>query len=179
MDNKSLPMKSARGWRAMRAGLFAAVVVASALAAGCGGGGSSVPPPRRARLHPRHRRRLPWPRPFGCSIRQPSALPSRRPKSSSTSASKPGSTGRSRSGIVATDLSSVATGPGSPRPVATQPVDRWFRNVIEGPDQLRQRVAFALSQILVTSEVGALRQSPYALADYHDLLAGTRLRQLS
>ena len=59
------------------------------------------------------------------------------------------------------------------RPAQLQPrrVDSWFRNVIEGPDQLRQRVAFALSQILVTSEVGALRQSPYALADYHDLLA--------
>ena len=50
-------------------------------------------------------------------------------------------------------------------------VDSWFRNVIDGPDQLRQRVAFALSQIMVVSEVGALRQMPYGLADYYDVLA--------
>ena len=49
--------------------------------------------------------------------------------------------------------------------------DIWFRNVVSGPDQLRQRVAFSLSQILVVSEVGALRQMPYALAGYYDLLA--------
>ena len=42
--------------------------------------------------------------------------------------------------------------------------------VIDGPDQLRQRVAFALSQIMVVSEVGALRQMPYGLASYYDLL---------
>ena len=59
------------------------------------------------------------------------------------------------------------------RPPQLQPdrVDSWFRNVVEGPDQLRQRVAFALSQILVVSEVGALRQMPYALAGYYDVLA--------
>ena len=50
-------------------------------------------------------------------------------------------------------------------------VDAWFRNVIDGPDQLRQRVAFALSQIMVVSEVGALRQAPYGLAGYYDMLA--------
>ena len=50
-------------------------------------------------------------------------------------------------------------------------VDIWFRNAIGEPDQLRQRVAFALSQIMVVSEVGALRQSPYGLADYYDVLA--------
>ena len=50
-------------------------------------------------------------------------------------------------------------------------VDTWFRNALGEPDQLRQRVAFALSQIMVVSEVGALRQSPYGLADYYDVLA--------
>ena len=50
-------------------------------------------------------------------------------------------------------------------------VDSWYRNVIDGPDQLRQRVAFALSQIMVVSQVGALRQMPYGLADYYDVLA--------
>ena len=50
-------------------------------------------------------------------------------------------------------------------------VDIWFRNALGEPDQLRQRVAFALSQIMVVSEVGALRQAPYGLADYYDVLA--------
>ena len=35
-------------------------------------------------------------------------------------------------------------------------VDIWFRNVVNGEDQLRQRVAFALSEILVVSQLGAL-----------------------
>jgi uncharacterized protein (DUF1800 family) len=53
-------------------------------------------------------------------------------------------------------------------------VDRqeiWFRNSIAGPDQLRQRVAFALSQIMVVSQQSTLQNMPYALADYYDLLA--------
>ena len=49
-------------------------------------------------------------------------------------------------------------------------LDIWFRNAITGPDQLRQRVAFALSQIMVVSEFGGLRQMPYGLADYYDIL---------
>ena len=50
-------------------------------------------------------------------------------------------------------------------------VDVWFRNVVNGNDQLRQRVAFALSEIMVVSQLGALGNLPYALADFHDLLA--------
>jgi len=50
-------------------------------------------------------------------------------------------------------------------------VDIWFRNVVDGPDQLRQRVAFALSQIMVVSQLGALEGAPWALADYYDTLA--------
>tara|TARA_R110002096_G_scaffold97263_3_gene216679 strand:- start:3015 stop:4664 length:1650 start_codon:yes stop_codon:yes gene_type:complete len=49
-------------------------------------------------------------------------------------------------------------------------VDIWFRNVVNGNDQLRQRVAFALSEILVVSQLGALQEAPYALADYYDVL---------
>ena len=49
-------------------------------------------------------------------------------------------------------------------------VDIWFRNVVNGEDQLRQRVAFALSEILVVSQLGALVNGPYALADYYDQL---------
>ena len=53
-------------------------------------------------------------------------------------------------------------------------VDRqeiWFRNSLTGPDQLRQRVAFALSEIMVVSQQSTLQNMPYALADYYDLLA--------
>ena len=50
-------------------------------------------------------------------------------------------------------------------------VDIWFRNVLHGNDQLRQRVAFALSEIMVVSQLGALGDAPYALADYYDVLA--------
>jgi uncharacterized protein (DUF1800 family) len=47
----------------------------------------------------------------------------------------------------------------------------WFRNSITGPDQLRQRVAFALSEIMVVSQQSTLQNMPHALADYYDLLA--------
>ena len=39
-------------------------------------------------------------------------------------------------------------------------VDIWFRNALHGDDQLRQRVAFALSEIFVISQQGALSQLP-------------------
>lgn len=50
-------------------------------------------------------------------------------------------------------------------------VDIWFRNALQGQDQLRQRVAFALSEIMVVSQQGALVDGTYALADYYDVLA--------
>lgn len=50
-------------------------------------------------------------------------------------------------------------------------VDIWFRNVLLGEDQLRQRVAFALSEILVVSQLGALQSRPFAVADFYDVLA--------
>jgi len=50
-------------------------------------------------------------------------------------------------------------------------LEKWFENVLRGNDQLRQRVAFALSEILVVSQVGALQNLPFATADFHDLLA--------
>ncbi|MBN8246513.1 MAG: DUF1800 family protein, partial [Verrucomicrobia bacterium] len=46
----------------------------------------------------------------------------------------------------------------------------FARGAIRGPDQLRQRVAFALSQILVISRrVGDLVHRPLAVADFHDI----------
>jgi uncharacterized protein (DUF1800 family) len=53
----------------------------------------------------------------------------------------------------------------------TDRVDIWFRNALWGDDQLRQRVAFALSEIMVVSQLGALQGRPFAVADYYDMLA--------
>lgn len=49
-------------------------------------------------------------------------------------------------------------------------IDIWFRNAVSGPDQLRQRVAFALSEIMVVSQQSVLQRYPFALADYYDTL---------
>ncbi len=47
----------------------------------------------------------------------------------------------------------------------------WWKNAVLGPDQLRQRMAFALSQILVvSSQSSALFANNKALSLYYDLL---------
>ena len=47
----------------------------------------------------------------------------------------------------------------------------WWDRAVTSPDLLRQRVAFALSQILVTSDnVDTLLVFPYALSTYYDIL---------
>ena len=47
----------------------------------------------------------------------------------------------------------------------------WFDNALAAPDQLRQRVAFALSQIMVVSERGnSLANDGLALGAYYDIL---------
>lgn len=50
-------------------------------------------------------------------------------------------------------------------------MDAWWQNAINGEDQLRQRVAFALSEIFVVSDRETLSNRPEALAYYYDLLA--------
>lgn len=47
----------------------------------------------------------------------------------------------------------------------------WIRNAIHGRDQLRQRVAFALSEIMVVSEVGQMHDWVLGIASYNDMLA--------
>jgi uncharacterized protein (DUF1800 family) len=47
----------------------------------------------------------------------------------------------------------------------------WWMNSISAPDQLRQRVAFALSEIFVVSENGVLVNHADALSSYYDRLA--------
>ena len=47
----------------------------------------------------------------------------------------------------------------------------WWQNAVEAPDQLRQRVAFALSQILVVSDKSPdLANAYFGLAHYYDVL---------
>ena len=43
----------------------------------------------------------------------------------------------------------------------------FFRNALDNPDQLRQRVAFALSQVLVTS--GVVVPVPYGMGPYQQI----------
>lgn len=51
-------------------------------------------------------------------------------------------------------------------------IEAWWFGAIRGPDQLRQRVAFALSQIFVVSEVDLGGQERnVGLASYYDMLA--------
>lgn len=49
-------------------------------------------------------------------------------------------------------------------------VNVWWRHAIQSDDQLRQRVAFALSQILVVSAHGGLSSEQFGLAGYYDIL---------
>ena len=47
----------------------------------------------------------------------------------------------------------------------------WWDNVIDGNDQLRQRIAFALSEIFVVSDIPLiLRRSQFGVADFYDTL---------
>ena len=46
----------------------------------------------------------------------------------------------------------------------------WWQRAVTAPDQLRQRVAFALSEIVVTSEDGPLDDRADALSSYYDVL---------
>ena len=53
--------------------------------------------------------------------------------------------------------------------------EAWWNTVVTAPDQLRQRVAFALSEIFVASSLGNdITNYPDGVATYWDLLAGTR-----
>ena len=48
----------------------------------------------------------------------------------------------------------------------------WWQNAMQGDDQLRQRVAFALSQIFVISDRDyELGNSQYGISHYYDMLA--------
>jgi len=73
----------------------------------------------------------------------------------------------------------MASVPAAPKPDFNIPmqhrvrVEKWFGNALWGEDQLRQRVAWALSQIFVVSDAGILDRYPFATADFYDTLAKT------
>jgi hypothetical protein len=46
----------------------------------------------------------------------------------------------------------------------------WWQQSVTAPDQLRQRVAFALSEIMVVSDVGTLQDNGRALCSFYDTL---------
>jgi len=46
----------------------------------------------------------------------------------------------------------------------------WWNNIMNGEDKLRQRVAQALSEILVISDKSMLNQHPHGMAAYYDIL---------
>ncbi len=60
------------------------------------------------------------------------------------------------------------------RPGITQTNDAWWTYAISAPDQLRQRVAFALSEYFVVSlNSGGLANKPFALPTYYMCLSKT------
>ena len=50
-------------------------------------------------------------------------------------------------------------------------IDIWLRHALRAPDQLRQRVAFALSEIMVISQLSTLVGYPWGSASYYDMLS--------
>ena len=62
------------------------------------------------------------------------------------------------------------TNPGSPTYSGSMVFNAWWQQAVTAPDQLRQRMAFALSQISVISEAGVLDDKADALSDYYDML---------
>lgn len=73
------------------------------------------------------------------------------------------------SGHLTNILRNPSSDPGNPYP-GTFTFNTWWQQSVAAPDQLRQRVAFALSQILVVSEEGPLEDNSRALSAYYDLL---------
>ncbi|ABE54474.1 conserved hypothetical protein [Shewanella denitrificans OS217] len=61
--------------------------------------------------------------------------------------------------------------PGKDAPAQINRLDAWWKASLTAPDQLRQRVAFALSEIFVVSDANnALKSEPEGMTGYYDLL---------
>ena len=157
---------------------FGVAVVLTALATGCGGssGGSASPPP------------APTPTPLPptpASVPDPAKVEAFRFLNQATMGATQAEAERvialGYEGWIDEQLARPASlqlphvqstpPPDSIQDLHRNRVDAWFRNAVTGQDQLRQRVAFAWSEIVVVSQVGALGNLPYAVASYYDLLA--------
>lgn len=66
-------------------------------------------------------------------------------------------------------LSNISADPTKPYP-SSLTFNAWWQQSITAPDQLRQRIAFALSEIMVVSENGVLQDNAQALSAYYDVL---------
>lgn len=66
-------------------------------------------------------------------------------------------------------LANTSADPTDPYPSALT-FNAWWQQSITAPDQLRQRVAFALSEIMVVSENGVLENEATCLSSYYDTL---------
>ena len=56
-------------------------------------------------------------------------------------------------------------------PIQINRIDAWWKSSINAPDQLRQRVAYAMSQIFVVSDYNnALANQPKGMVSYYDML---------
>jgi uncharacterized protein (DUF1800 family) len=64
----------------------------------------------------------------------------------------------------------TVTNPNSPTYPETLSYNSWWKHSIQSDDQLRQRVAFALSQIMVVSGNVPLDDRADAVSDYYDML---------
>ena len=167
--NSHWPMSSANGWRATRVSIFASA--ACVLLASCGGGSSGPgappgppPPPPPPPLSTAQAFQFLNQATFGATESEAQRV---------INLGLDGWINQQITQPASLQLPYLQSLPEPDRAPQLQPerVDSWYRHVIDGQDQLRQRVAFALSQIMVVSEVGALRQMPYGLAGYYDVLA--------
>jgi Protein of unknown function (DUF1800)/PA14 domain/CHRD domain/Bacterial TSP3 repeat len=66
-------------------------------------------------------------------------------------------------------LANASPDPTKPYP-GTLTFNTWWQQSVTAPDQLRQRVAFALSEIMVVSQQGVLQDNARALSAYYDTL---------
>jgi uncharacterized protein (DUF1800 family) len=69
-----------------------------------------------------------------------------------------------------TDFQTFATGD-NPQYAQSNRQAAWWKTTVTAPDQLRQRVAFALSELFVVSDVNStLGGTPRGMANYYDIL---------
>ena len=64
------------------------------------------------------------------------------------------------------------TSPNNPTYGTSLTTNSWWQNSITAPDQLRQRVAFALAEVAVISSAGPLEDRADTLSDYYDMMLG-------